>query len=313
MASLPSESSDPTRRSVAGRDLWAWRQRACESAQAHGIDDAEVDWLLQQIYPVDRLALRLGTLATQGEVPAKLSLAELEQRWQRRLQDRVPIQYLVGQTPWRDFTLRVSPAVLIPRPETELIIDYLVAAVDLSPHAEVLRRGVWADLGTGSGAIAIGLAAVFPEALIVAIDISPEALKVAQANVALNGFSDRILLRQGTWFEPLERLAMAGQLVGVVANPPYIPSAMLPTLQPEVAHHEPAIALDGGEDGLASLRHLVTHAPQFLQSGGLWAVELMAGQAPAVATALAQNGHYDPIQTQRDLAGIDRFVLAQRR
>lgn len=298
--------------SIAGADLWAWRQAARAQAEAADIDPQEVDWLLQQVCQVDALALKLGTLAQQPQVLCQLSLAALEQGWQRRRQDRVPVQHLAGQTPWRDLTLRVSPAVLIPRPETELIIEAVVEWVDRSPQADQLRQGIWADLGTGSGTIALALAQAFPNALVVATDVSAAALKVAQANAVLNGLGDRILFRQGSWFEPLTRLGIAGQVAGMVSNPPYIPTDEIPALQPEVARHEPTLALDGGQDGLACLRHLVTAAPALLMAGGVWAVELMQGQAPAVAALLATQGHYRNIFTRRDLAGIERFVLAER-
>jgi release factor glutamine methyltransferase len=124
------------------------------------------------------------------------------------------------------------------------------------------------------------------------------------------GLGDRIEFRQGAWFEPLADLP--GQLAGVVSNPPYIPTEMVPTLQPEVARHEPHLALDGGDDGLEALRHLVSAAPQFLREGGLWMVEHMAGQAAAVAQLLQATQSYGVIATHADLAGIDRFVTAQQ-
>ena len=298
---------------IPGADLWTWRQQALDQAQAADIPSQELDWLLVQLCQIDRLALRLGTVAQQAQIPARCSLGELAARWERRRRDRVPVQHLAGQTPWRSFTLRVSPSVLIPRPETELIIEAVVERVNRSPEADRLRRGIWADLGTGSGAIALALADAFPDALVVATDISGDALKLAQANGVLNGLGDRILFRQGPWFEPLARLGLATQVAGMLSNPPYIPSDTIPQLQPEVARHEPAIALDGGHDGLDCLRHLVTAAPEFLMPGGIWAVELMEGQAPTVAALLATEGKYHNIQPHQDLAGIERFVLADRK
>jgi release factor glutamine methyltransferase len=293
-----------------GADLWRWRQWARGLAATADIDCAEVDWLLRGLCQVDALALRLGTLAQQGSIPARVSLEELESLWARRVSDRTPIQYLVGQTPWRTLMLHVSPAVLIPRPETELIIDLVAQAVDQSPQAEMLRHGLWVDLGTGSGAIALGIAQVFPKALIIAVDISAAAIAVAMHNAQANGLSDRVQFCQGSWFEPLAGLE--GQLAGMVSNPPYIPRAIVPTLQPEVAQHEPPQALDGGVDGLDSLRHLAIAAPAFLQPHGLWWVELMAGQAPTVEQLLTTTGAYQDIQTHADLTGRDRFVSARR-
>lgn len=303
--------AEPWPHQLVGKDLWRWRQRAIAIAHTEGIEPAEVDWLLRGLCQVDSLALRLGTLAHQTQVGARVSLAELEQCWVKRIRDRVPVQYLIGETPWRQFTLKVSPAVLIPRPETELIIDVVAAAVAQSSHSEALRHGVWVDLGTGSGAIALGLAEALPDAQIIAVDNSGAAIAVAQENANRTGLGDRIQFRQGSWFEPLADFE--GTLAGVVSNPPYIPTHMVPDLQPEVARYEPITALDGGLDGLDSLRHLVSTAPQFLQVGGLWLVELMIGQAAIVADLLTVTGHYTAIQIHPDLNGVARFVSAVRR
>jgi release factor glutamine methyltransferase len=125
------------------------------------------------------------------------------------------------------------------------------------------------------------------------------------------GLSDRVQFFQGFWFQPLE--AMENQLRGMVSNPPYIPKGMLSGLQPEVAWHEPHLALDGGEDGLDCIRHLVATAPIYLKSGGIWLIEMMAGQSEQVMELLEKQGDYDRIQVHADLAGIDRFILAYRR
>ncbi|MDA0265924.1 MAG: peptide chain release factor N(5)-glutamine methyltransferase [Cyanobacteria bacterium] len=295
---------------LEGKALWQWRQQALRQAETKGIPPAEVDWLLQGLCQVDRLALSLGTLAEQFAISSAVSFQELQELWQKRVGDRVPVQHLVGATPWRNFTLAVSPAVLIPRPETELLIDLAGALVSDHPQGRQLAQGIWVDMGTGSGAIALGLATAFPEARIIATDISAAALAIAQQNAQANALGDRIEFRQGAWFEPLHDLT--GQLAGVVSNPPYIPTEIVSTLQPEVARHEPHLALDGGDDGLDALRHLVTAAPQFLRDGGLWMVEHMAGQAEAVAQLLQAPQTYGAISIHADLAGIDRFVTAQQ-
>ena len=290
--------------SVTGADLWAWREQALRAARQAEVDPQEVDWLLTAVADVDRLALRLGTVQRRSHIPIRYPLAELERRWQQRLTDRTPVQYLAGETPWRDLMLTVSPAVLIPRPETELIID-LAAAWAVG---EPLAQGVWVDMGTGSGAIALALAQTFPEARILAVDQSAEALAVAQANAARTGLQDRVTFYQGSWLEPLG--AYRGQLSALVSNPPYIPSGLLPTLQPEVVGHEPAAALDGGDDGLTALRLLAAQAPAYLVPSGLWLVEMMAGQGAAVRALLEAQGCYSEIEICLDLAGRDRFVRA---
>jgi len=286
---------------ISGLQLWQWRERAREEAQAAEISPAEVDWFLVTLAGLDRLSLRLGSFRDQDRLELPISLAELTQKWQQRIRDRVPLQYLTGTAPWRHFELAVSPAVLIPRPETEELIEIVAAACE-DP------QGHWADLGTGSGAIALGLATAFPAATIHAIDRSAEALEIARENARNLGLGDRIRFDCGDWFAPLDSLS--GQLSGMVSNPPYIPRNVIPQLQPEVCRHEPHLALDGGEDGLDCIRHLVVTAPTYVRLGGIWAIEMMAGQAEAVTALLRQDGRYEKIQVFPDLAGIDRFVLA---
>ena len=292
---------------IPGDRLWQWRQQAQQAAIAAQIPLAELDWLLRETTALDGLSLRLASFR-HGTVNATLSLDELDSLWQRRLTERMPVQYLIGQPPWRDFTLQVSPAVLIPRPETELIIDLAVDFVRQLSPALGLEQGAWVDLGTGSGAIAIGLAKVLPAAWFVAVDVSAEAIAIAQTNAIHNGVSDRIEFRQGSWFEPLADLQ--GQVAAVVSNPPYIPTAVVSTLAPEVAH-EPGLALDGGSDGLGSLKTLAAESPRYLLSGGLWLAEMMEGQAEWVRSILQTVGCYHPIQVHPDLTGRDRFVSAR--
>ncbi|AFY86858.1 peptide chain release factor N(5)-glutamine methyltransferase [Chroococcidiopsis thermalis] len=295
---------------TSGLELWRWRQQAAIDAIAADVSPTELDWLLQEVAGLDTLSLRLELYKHQPQIQLKLPLAELDRLWQRRLQERLPVQYIARITPWRDFKLAVSPAVLIPRPETEILIDLAVAAVNKS-FVTGLERGHWVDLGTGSGAIAIGLAAVFPAAEVHAVDRSSSALVIAQSNAQNLGYGDRLKFYLGNWWEPLEFLQ--GQVCGMVSNPPYIPSNLVPQLQPEVANHEPHSALDGGADGLDCIRHLIATAPNFLRSGGLWLIEMMGGQAETVSELLQQQGSYMNIQIFADLAGIERFALAYRR
>ncbi|MGI0494340.1 peptide chain release factor N(5)-glutamine methyltransferase [Alkalinema pantanalense CENA528] len=294
--------------SVSGADLEQWRKAALAGAIAAQVEPSELDWFLQAVSNLDRLTLKLNLVAQQLSVGLRMPFGVLQSKWQQRLQDRVPLQYLVGLAPWRHFELIVTPDVLIPRPETECVIDYVQGAIAQNP---TLAKGDWVDLGTGSGAIAIGLADLLPQAKIHAVDLSPAALAIAQRNAERLHLHDRIQFYQGSWFEPLQGLQ--GQLKGMVSNPPYIPSQEVLALQPEVVGHEPHLALDGGEDGLDAIQHLIQTAPDYLQSGGIWLVEMMAGQGEAVVEALAQQGDYCKIALLKDLEGIDRFAIAQRR
>lgn len=290
--------------SISGQELSQWRQQAIADLERSQISPKEVDIFLQAVTDLDTLSLRLQSFREREKIPLSYSWSEITKRWQKRLKARVPLQYLLESVVWRNFTLKVSPEVLIPRPETELLIDIV---------GETVRGddgGIWVDLGTGSGAIAIGLASILTKAEIYAIDYSQTALAIAKENIIKTGFADRIILKQGSWWTPLEK--WKGQISGMVSNPPYIPSAEILDLQIEVREHEPRLALDGGEDGLTALRYLVATAPDYLRSGGLWLVEMRAGQGEKVAQMLENQGNYRQIQIINDLAGFDRFVLAER-
>ncbi|MCA2812153.1 MAG: peptide chain release factor N(5)-glutamine methyltransferase [Microcystis sp. M090S1] len=290
--------------SISGQELSQWRQQAIADLEQAQLSPKEVDIFLQAVTDIDTLSLRLQSFREREKIPLSYSWSEITKRWQKRLQARVPLQYLLESVVWRNFTLKVSPEVLIPRPETELLIDIV---------GETVRGedgGIWVDLGTGSGAIAIGLASILTKAEIYAIDYSQTALAIAKENIINTGFADRIILKQGSWWTPLEK--WKGQISGMLSNPPYIPSAEILDLQIEVREHEPRLALDGGEDGLTALRYLVATAPDYLRSGGLWLVEMRAGQGEKVAQMLENQGNYRQIQIINDLAGFDRFVLAER-
>jgi release factor glutamine methyltransferase len=281
---------------IDSESLRQWYGAAKVAAHAAAVDTFELDWLLGELLGLDRLSLRLGNFpVVDGD------LAVLEDLWERRLVDRIPVQYLVGHVHWRGMRLKVSSAVLIPRPETELLIDLV---------SDVLVSGPWVDLGTGSGAIALGLAQALPAVEIHAVDCSGAALEIARENAGALGFGSRIRFYQGSWCEPIAHLQ--GSLAGFLSNPPYIPSAEVDVLQPEVVGHEPRLALDGGEDGLDAIRHLVGEGSRYLRSGGIWAIELMAGQGETVANLLQEQGNYEDIRIERDWADWDRFVLARR-
>jgi release factor glutamine methyltransferase len=279
--------------------FWEWYDRSQQQAISAQISSVELDWLLDRVAGIDKLSLRLRRVNIEPSV-----LQKLDNLWQQRLRDRLPVQYLAGETSWRDLELLVSPAVLIPRPETELLIDLVQEHCD----RHQIKSGEWVDLGTGSGAIALGLATTLPEANIHAVDRSVEALAIAQQNSQRCGLEGRVKFYHGNWFEPLA--ALKGKIAGMVSNPPYIPSAEIAGLQPEVRDCEPRLALDGGMDGLDAVRHLIATAPSYLIAGGYWVVELAIGQAPIVANMLAEVNCYSHIQIQGDRAGIERFVSA---
>ncbi|AFY96174.1 peptide chain release factor N(5)-glutamine methyltransferase [Chamaesiphon minutus] len=298
---------------VTGRELWAWRRWARSVAAPGKISEREIDWLLQSVANLDRLTLRLESIAPDRSIPISMSLDRLSALWHDRVANHQPVQYLIGTAFWRDFELVVSPAVLIPRPETESIIDIAIANAN-----NLQKQGIWVDLGTGSGAIAIGLAKELPDAQIYAVDYSAAALKIACLNATKLDVIDsdarrlrqRITFSQGNWWSSIAHLQ--GRVAGMLSNPPYIPSEEVLRLQPEVVKHEPHLALDGGFDGLEAIRVLVETAPAYLQPGGIWLIEMMAGQGCAVIELLTKQGSYTDIEIINDLAGHDRFALARR-
>ncbi len=278
-------------------DVRLWRHQAQLMARSASISPREVDLLLEA-GGWSRLDQRLDRL------PLDIDLSVLTHLWQRRLQERMPLQYLLGKSAWRDMDIKVSPAVLIPRPETELLID--IAAEWW--QAQERDPGLWVDLGTGSGILALALARMGVASQVYGVDVSAEALSIAEANRAEQTLVAPLTFLQGSWFTPLH--PYRGRIQGMVSNPPYIPSSQLPQLQPEVTWHEPHLALDGGESGLQALLHLIDQAPLYLQPGGFWAVEVMQGQAEVVATLLQQDHRYTSIHIHPDLSGIPRFVSA---
>lgn len=290
---------------ISGEELFLWRRESLAQAIAFRIATQEFDWLLQEIADLDALSLRLESFRDQEKISLTCSFPELKSLWERRIQERVPVQYLAGITTWRNFKLKVSSGVLIPRPETELIIE--IAQQATLPKSSDSH---WVDLGTGTGVIALGLATSFPQAKIHAVDSSVTALAIAKENAQLTKLQDQINFYHGSWWQPLRHLE--GKITGMVSNPPYIPTQELPTLQPEVFQHEPHLALDGGNEGLDSIRHLIQTAHKYLISGGIWLIEMMAGQGENVVAMLSEHGNYRDIQIIRDLSQIDRFVLAYR-
>ena len=299
-----------TKYSIAGEDLYQWKNWAVQLAQENDVDASEIDWLLQGLTSLSNLSLRLGNYRDRKIIPSKVSITTLTEKWHQRINHRVPVQYLVGETPWRNFSLTVTPDVLIPRPETELIIDIVEKMVEQSPIGDGLIEGHWTDLGTGSGAIALSLAYQFPQATIHAVDISEKAIAIAQLNAQQNNLTHRIQFHKGSWLDPLSNLR--GQLSAIISNPPYIPTQTVLTLQPEVEKHEPHLALDGGIDGLDSIRQLIIQGALYLQPNGIWLIELMFGQAQTVQNLLREQNSYTNIRIHQDLSGIQRFVSAYK-
>ena len=280
-----------------GDQLLAWRRQQLDM----GGNPGDFDWLLDLAgglpWP-DQQQLRLHP---RQPVQLARDLNELEALWRRHLETAEPLQYLVGLCPWRDLEIRVAPGVLIPRQETELLVEL---ALELAPSG----LGCWADLGTGSGCMALALALAWPSSRGWAVDCRPGALGQAAANLTAGGVADRVQLLEGSWWQPLR--PWWGQLELVVSNPPYIPTAVWAGLEPGVREHEPVIALDGGVDGLDALRLLVDGAAAAVAPGGLLLMEHHFDQSSAVIDLLTA-GRFAEVQAHRDLEGVARFASAR--
>jgi release factor glutamine methyltransferase len=249
--------------------------------------DAEL--LLADLLELDRVGLYL-----QFDRPLTMDeLTRYRERVGRRAR-REPLQYILGRAEFWSLPFRVTPAVLVPRPETEVLVEEALL------RAEGCARIL--DVGTGSGAIAVALAHELPGVTVTAIDISPEALAVAAENARTNGVADRVHLEPGD----LQRLP-PGDYDLVVSNPPYIALTDLPELMPEVRDFEPQLALAGGADGLDSYRSLARQAPQLLTAGGWLLLEIGVGQADAVRDLLLGAGLVE-VFCRDDYAHLPRVV-----
>lgn len=289
--------------SLRGDALLAWRRQVL----AEGGSASAFDWLLDLGAGLSWPELQALRLQPGRQVSLRCSRPELERLWRRHRCGHEPLQYLVGLCPWRDLTLQVAPGVLIPRQETELLVDLALACLGADAAQRQALR--WADLGTGSGCLALALARALPHSQGLAVDASADALMVAAGNLAALGLSRRVSLLQGNWWQPLQ--PWWGDLQIVVSNPPYIPSATLASLEPGVREHEPTLALDGGPDGLAAIREILAGACVALAPGGWLILEHHHDQSAAVLQLMAQAG-LTGIAPYRDLEGSLRFASARR-
>jgi release factor glutamine methyltransferase len=213
-----------------------------------------------------------------------------------------PVAYLTGIKEFMGLEFNVTPAVLIPRPETELLVETALGIIKKAGAA----RPLLVDVGTGSGAIAVSIAAAFTGSRVMAVEISPEALEVARDNAAKHGVADRVEFFCGDLLAPLPE-HVAGKVDALAANLPYIPTGHMGGLMPDVAEFEPGLALDGGEDGLRYYRRLIPMAEIALRPGGALLMETFPGQAEVLARL---PGECWKTEILRDLAGRERLVVA---
>ena len=237
-----------------------------------------------------------GQAPVAGEAARAFS-ALIERRCRRE-----PLQHILGVQEFWSLPLEVGPDVLVPRPETELLVETALA------HLQAIERPKVADVGTGSGAVALALASELPRARVVATDVSEAALAVAARNATRLGLDARLAFASGPLAAPL---APHAPFDAIVANLPYVSRAEWERLEPEVRDHEPEAALVGGEEGTELILELVGQAPEVMAPDGLLALEVGWTQAGVVRAALERGGWRD-VATRRDFAGIERVVLGLR-
>jgi len=217
-----------------------------------------------------------------------------------------PLQYVTGEMPFRHLVLQVRPGVFIPRPETEVLVDCVLEFLDASGVAEP----VVVDLCTGSGAVAVSTAHERADARVYATEVVPQTAEVAVLNAERAGVSDRVSVAVGDLFAPLPD-ELRGRVDVVVSNPPYIPTADLASLPVEVASREPRIALDGGADGLDTVRRIVEESREWLRPGGLLAMETDTSRVKDAAELM--TSWYERVGVRHDLTGRDRIAFGTRR
>jgi release factor glutamine methyltransferase len=274
---------------------------ASEDLERKGLRDSprlDAELLLSHALGVDRVRL----IVDASRPLAAEELARYRELLVRRRRHE-PVAYILGEREFYGLTFSVNPHVLIPRPDTETLVN-----VALERTAERSLHGRAIDVCTGSGCVAIAFAKERPTWQLTGSDLSPQALLVARHNA----------LRLGTiWNLDFRQADLLGEIDAeplfdlIMANPPYVSDADLPTLSPDIRDHEPAAALSGGPDGLSLIRRLVKAAPALLAPGGVLALEVGAGQAPRVAKGLLSHGFSD-VQQTRDYGGIERVVSGRR-
>ena len=308
-------------------------RRLAEAGLPTARQDAE--WLLAAVLGRERFALYLEPKEAVVEAAGHRFRALVARR-----ADHEPLQHLLGYEDFRGLRLRVTPDVLIPRPETEGLVEWALELLNeddamsadwgragaisrpplmverqsngLTPEegtaGAISRPPLIMDVGTGSGAIACALAAARPDARVLATDTSPAALAVAEGNARALGLADRVRVVAGDLLEPLA--GALGTVDMIVANAPYLPTGILPSLPREVFAFEPRQALDGGPDGMDVIRRLLTAAPAALRPGGRLVLEIGEDQAGPLAALMAAGGFVD-VASRDDLRGVRRYLAGR--
>jgi len=287
--------------SVSGIEILDWRRIEL----SRGGEARDLDWLLDIGGGISCSELKTLKIIQDRKYQLNLSLEELSEMWRKYLHEQIPLQYLVGKCPWRDFEIEVNPSALIPRPETELIIDIALEKI----KANAIKTGTWVDLGTGSGVLAVALARYLPQWTGYAVDCSQEALDLAKRNFRSLAINSKVSFHLGDWCQPLYPF-LIGKVDLIVANPPYIPKNHLRELDALVSKNEPHLALYGGEDGMNPSRKIINGAINCLSSGGWLIFEHHFDQSERALEMLLNAGFLE-VNFKNDFQGIRRFAIGR--
>ena len=285
--------------SISVEDFLFWREKQLSK----GGDHQSFAFLVECLGGISCKCINLLGLYPNEDLYLKKNLDFLESIWEDHLVNSTPIQYLCETTFWRDLKLKVNDKVLIPRPETELIIDIVFKI-----FGKKSQKLFFAELGTGSGAISIALVKEYPSWEGIATDIDQDALGIAIENHIDSFGESNLRFYCGDWWTPFENFK--GKLDLAISNPPYIPKDIYETLPKEVKNFEPKIALFGGEDGLKHIREIVQKAPQFLREKGWIILENHFDQGEKVKQLLIKN-RFTSVEIMKDLSGVGRFTIGR--
>tara|TARA_B100001989_G_scaffold214905_1_gene165230 strand:- start:272 stop:1141 length:870 start_codon:yes stop_codon:yes gene_type:complete len=284
---------------ISVEEFLLWKKKQLSK----GGDKQSFAVLLECLADISTSDLNLLSITSKQSVDLKKNLKYLESIWEDHLFNSTPIQYLCGITFWRNLKLKVTNKVLIPRPETELVID-IVSKIFRKKSEKLL----FAELGTGSGAISIALALAYPSWNGIATDIDQHALEIAKENYINSTKQSNLKFYCGNWWNPLE--SFKGKLDLAISNPPYIPIDTYEKLPKEVKNFEPKIALLGGDDGLKHINEIIQNAPLFLKERGWLILENHFDQGTKVKQLLLNN-KFTSIEVVNDLSGIGRFTIGR--
>jgi len=267
-----------------------------------GLDSARVDAELLLAHVLGRRRIELYV---EHDRPLRSAEVDAYREFVRRRASGEPVQRILGETEFYSITLGMAEGVFIPRPETELLVDFAVAFVRRPPAGEKIAF----DAGTGTGAIAIAIARNAPSLRVIAVDTSPAAVACAHENARRAGVDDRVTVEEGDMVESLAE--RAGTIDLVVSNPPYVTTEEMVSLPPEVRDHDPHDALHGGADGLDPYRRIVPAAAKALRPGGLLILEVSDTTAEPVARLVGEEGRLGEAKIDRDYAGRRRVLTAE--